>query len=42
MEEKEMTSLVMPDTGGIGTTLFLVVGLGMMLGALYMLRKSKK
>ncbi|TNV69961.1 LPXTG cell wall anchor domain-containing protein [Trichococcus shcherbakoviae subsp. psychrophilus] len=41
MEEKDM-ELVMPDTGGIGTTLFLVVGLGMMLAALFLLRKSKK
>ena len=37
-----MGSLVMPDTGGIGTTLFLVVGLGMMMAALFLLRKSKK
>lgn len=37
-----MESLIMPDTGGIGTTLFLVVGLGMMLAALFLLRNSKK
>lgn len=37
-----MDSLVIPATGGIGTTLFLVVGLGMMLTALFLLRKSKK
>ena len=37
-----MDSLVMPATGGIGTTLYLVAGLGMMLTALFLLRKSKK
>ena len=37
-----MDSLVMPATGGIGTTVCLVVGLGMMLTALFLLRKSKK
>lgn len=37
-----MEPLVMPETGGIGTTLFLVIGLGMMLAALFLLRKSKK